>query len=102
MGGDVTIDNCAVAHGNYNVNIAVSKQVSQPNPFVPGASAMVYEDSNIKVEGGGNQMVTMPEGANVQDLVNALNVLGASPKDIISIIQALKAADAIHADLEIM
>jgi flagellar P-ring protein precursor FlgI len=102
MGGDVTIDNVAVAHGNYNVNIAVSKQLSQPNPFVPGASAMEYEDSSIKVEGGGNQLVTMPEGANVQDLVNALNVLGASPKDIISIIQALKAADAIHADLEIM
>ncbi|MGD0565892.1 MAG: flagellar basal body P-ring protein FlgI [Candidatus Goldiibacteriota bacterium] len=102
MGGDVTIDNVAVAHGNYNVNIAVSKQLSQPNPFVPGASAMEYEDSSIKVEGGGNQLVTMPEGANVQDLVNALNVLGASPKDIISIIQALKAANAIHADLEIM
>jgi flagellar P-ring protein precursor FlgI len=102
MGADVAIDTCAVAHGNYNVNIAVTKQVSQPNPFVPGASAMEYEDSNIKIEGAGNQLVNLPQGANVQDLVNALNVLGASPKDIISIIQAIKAASALHAEISIM
>lgn len=102
MGADVTIDTCAVSHGNYNVNIAVTKQISQPNPFVPGASAMVYEDSNIKMEGAGNQLVTLPQGANVQDLVNALNVLGATPQDIINIIQAIKAANALHAEISIM
>jgi flagellar P-ring protein precursor FlgI len=102
MGNDVSIDGCAVAHGDFNVNINVTKQISQPNPFVPGASAMVYDDSNIKVEGGGKQLVTLPMGANVQDLVNALNVLGASAKDIISILQAIKAANALHADIEIM
>lgn len=102
MGEDVSIDGCAVAHGSFSVNINVTKQVSQPNPFLPGASAMVYEDSNIKVEGGGKQVVTLPQGVNVQDLVNALNVLGASPKDIISILQAIKAANALHADIEIL
>ncbi len=102
MGADVAIDTCAVSHGNFNVNINVTKQISQPNPFLPGASAMVYEDSNIKVEGGGNQMVVLPQGVNVQDLVNALNVLGASTKDIIAILQALRAANALHADIEIM
>jgi flagellar P-ring protein FlgI len=102
MGADVTIDTCAVAHGSFNVNINVTKQISQPNPFLPGASAMVYEDSNIKVEGGGKQVVTLPQGANVSDLVSALNVLGASPKDIISILQAIRAANALHADIEIM
>ncbi len=102
MGMDVSIDSCAVSHGNFNVNINVTKQISQPNPFLPGASAMVYEDSNIKVEGGGNQMVVLPQGVNVQDLVNALNVLGASTKDIIAILQALRAANALHADIEIM
>lgn len=102
MGQDVKIDNVAVAHGNYNVNINVTKQVNQPNQFMPGASAMLYDNSSISVEGGGKQFVTMPEGANVQDLVNALNVLGASPKDVISILQAMKAANALHADLEIM
>lgn len=102
MGMDVSIDSCAVSHGNFNVNINVTKQISQPNPFLPGASAMVYEDSNIKVEGGGDQIVVLPQGANVQDLVNALNVLGASTKDIIAILQALRAANALHADIEIM
>jgi flagellar P-ring protein precursor FlgI len=102
MGADVAIDTCAVAHGNYNVNINVTRQLSQPNPFVPGASAMVYSDSKVKVEGGGDQLVTLPQGANVQDLVNALNVLGASPKDIIMILQAIKAAGALHAEIEIM
>jgi len=102
MGADVAIDTCAVAHGNYNVSINVTRQLSQPNPFVPGASAMVYSDSKVKVEGGGDQLVTLPQGANVQDLVNALNVLGASPKDIIMILQAIKAAGALHAEIEIM
>ena len=102
IGQDVSIDTCAVAHGSFNVNINVTKQVSQPNPFMPGASAMVYDDSNVKVEGGGNHLVTLPMGANVLDLVNALNVLGASSKDIISILQAIKAANALHAELEIM
>jgi len=102
MGADVSIDTCAVSHGNFNVNVNVTKQVSQPNPFVPGTSAMVYEDSSIKVEGGGNQLVTLPQGTNVQDLVNALNVLGASPQDIISILQAIKAAGSLHAEIEIM
>ena len=102
MGADVTIDTCAVAHGNFNINISVTGQISQPNPFSPGSSALVYSDSNIKVEGGGNQLVVLPQGANVQDLVNALNVLGASPQDIISIIQAIKTAGALHAEIEMM
>ncbi len=102
MGADVAIDTCAVAHGNYNVTINVTRQLSQPNPFLPGASAMVYSDSKVKVEGGGDQLVTLPQGANVQDLVNALNILGASPKDIIMILQAIKAAGALHAEIEIM
>lgn len=102
MGQDVAIEGCAVSYGNYNVNINVTKQVSQPNPFMPGASAMVYSNSNIKVEGGGDQMVTLPQGVSVYDLVNALNVLGASPKDIINILQAIKAAGALKANIEMM
>ena len=102
MGVDVAIDTCAVAHGSFNVHINVSRQISQPNPFVPGLSAMAYEDSKISVEGGGNQIVTLPQGVNVLELVNALNVLGASPRDIITILQAIKAAGALHAELEIL
>ncbi len=102
MGADVAIDTCAVSHGNFSVNVNVTKQISQPSQFLPGASAMDYDHSEIKVEGGGKQLIALPQGVNVLDLVDALNVLGASPKDIISIIQAIKAAGAIHAELEIM
>jgi flagellar P-ring protein precursor FlgI len=102
IGADVAIDTCAVAHGIYNVNINVTKQISQPSQFLPGASAMVYDQSNVKVEGAGNNIVPLPMGTNVLDLVNALNALGASPKDIISILQAIKAAKALHGNLEIM
>ena len=102
MGADIAIDTCAVAHGNYNVTINVTKQISQPNPFSPGASALLYNDSSVKVEGGGNQFVALPQGASVIDLISAFNVLGASPQDIISIIQAIKAAGALHGEIEIM
>lgn len=102
MGSHVTIDTCAVSHGNFNVRINVSKQVSQPSSFLPGASAMVYEDASVKVEGGGNQLVTLPQGANVSDLVNALNILGASAQDIITILQAIKASGSLRAELEII
>ncbi|PKL92555.1 MAG: flagellar biosynthesis protein FlgA [Candidatus Goldiibacteriota bacterium HGW-Goldbacteria-1] len=102
MGADVAIDTCAVAHGVFNVNINVVKQISQPAQYLPGASAMEYENSNIKVEGAGNQLISLPQGVDVLDLVNALNTLGASPKDIISILQAIKAANALHGTLEIL
>jgi flagellar P-ring protein precursor FlgI len=80
----------------------VVKQISQPAQYLPGASAMEYENSNIKVEGAGNQLISLPQGVDVLDLVNALNTLGASPKDIISILQAIKAANALHGTLEIL
>ncbi|MFW6210925.1 MAG: flagellar basal body P-ring protein FlgI, partial [bacterium] len=102
MGADVVIDTCSVAHGNYNVNININKESNQPNVFVPGASMHEYSHSTIEVEGGGNQLVTLPQGVDVMELVNALNVLGASPMDIISILQAIKAAGALHAEIEIL
>jgi len=102
MGQDVAIECFAVSYGNYNVNINVSRQISQPNPFLPGASAMQYSNQNIKVEGGGQQLVTLPQGVSVYELVNALSVLGASPRDIINILQAIKAAGALKANIEMM
>jgi len=102
MGADVAIDTCSVAHGNYNVSINVDRQSNQPNVFVPGASMHEYSHSTIEVQGRGNQLVTLPQGVDVLDLVNALNVLGASPMDVISILQAIKAAGALHAEIEIL
>jgi flagellar P-ring protein precursor FlgI len=102
MGFKVTIDTCAVAHGSLNVNVKETDQASQPAWFQPGASALFYNNQNIDVRGGGANLVTMPETATVADLVTALNAIGASSRDLISILQAIKEAGALHGELEIM
>lgn len=102
MGMKVAIDTVAVAHGNLNVNVLLTNQVSQPAWFAPGRSALYFSNANMNVKGGGGQLVTLPETATVADLVQALNTVGASPRDLISILQAIKEAGALHADLEIL
>jgi flagellar P-ring protein precursor FlgI len=102
MGMDAAIDTVAVAHGNLNVNILETDQFSQPVPFQPGSSALYFENKNLHVEGGGGNLVALPESATIADLVAALNLIGATPRDLISILQAIKAAGALHADLEIL
>ena len=102
MGFKVTIDTCAVSHGSLNVNVKTTNQVSQPAWFQPGASALFYNNQNIDVRGGGSNLVTLPESATVADLVAALNSIGASSRDLISILQAIKEAGALHGDLEIL
>ena len=102
MGFKVSIDTCAVSHGGLNVNVKVANQVSQPAWFQPGASALFYNNQNIDVRGGGSNVVTLPETATVADLVSALNAIGASSRDLITILQAIKEAGALHGDLEIL
>lgn len=102
IGFKVGIDTVAVSHGSLNVNVKAVNQVSQPAWFQPGASALFYNNQNIDVRGGGGNLVTLPESATVQDLVSALNAIGASPRDLIAILQAIKAAGALHGDLEIL
>ena len=102
IGFKVGIDTCAVAHGNLNVNVRTTNQVSQPAWFQPGASALYFNNQNINVKGGGGNLVALPESATVQDLVSALNAVGASPRDLIAILQAIKEAGALHGDLEIL
>ncbi len=102
IGFKVQIDTCAIAHGNLNVNVRTTDEASQPAWFQPGSSALYFDNENLNVKGGGGNLVTIPETATVQDLVNALNVIGATPRDLISILQAIKEAGALHGDLEIM
>jgi flagellar P-ring protein precursor FlgI len=102
IGFKVAIDTCAVAHGNINVNVKTTNQTSQPAWFSPGASALYYNNQNIEVKGGGSTLVALPETATVQDLVAALNAVGASPRDLIAILQAIKEAGALHGELEIL
>jgi flagellar P-ring protein precursor FlgI len=100
MNQTVTVEQCAVAHGNLSVSISTDPVISQPNPLARG-NTVVTQKSNIeiKVDKGG---LTMVKGANLGEVVKALNAIGATPQDLLSILQAMKAAGALRAELEII
>jgi flagellar P-ring protein FlgI len=101
MGSDVSISEVAVAHGNLQIRIKKSVDVSQPPPL-SGGSTVVTPATDIQVEEKDVSMMVLPASANVGDVVNALNAVGATSRDIIAILQAMKAAGALHAELEII
>ncbi len=101
MGSNVTIDEVAVAQGGLSIRITRTNDVSQPPPFSDGTTART-SNTSVDVNEDKAHVVTLPATANVGDVVNALNAIGATPRDIISILQAMKAAGALHADLEII
>jgi len=102
MGENVRLSTLAIAHGNLSIVIRESAQVSQPRAFSDGRT-VVSPNTDISVdEGGGNQLVVIPSGANIGQVVNALNALGVSPRDLIAIFQAIKAAGALQAELEVI
>ncbi len=98
---NVKISTVAVAHGNLSVKITTSTEVSQPLPF-SGGETVETEETQIEVDEGdeSNLIVVRQENA-IEDLVAALNAIGVTPRDIISIIQKIKAAGALHAELEL-
>ena len=96
----VTIDQCAVAHGNLSVSVGTSNAVSQPGALSGGQTAPVANAQiDIKQEGG---ILMSMRGAKLADVGNALNAIGANPQDLIAILQAMKTAGALRADLEII
>ncbi len=97
----VTIENCAVAHGNLSVAVTTESAVSQPAPFSRGQTVVTPSTQiEIKQEGGG--LATVKAGAKLADVVKALNAIGANPQDLIAILQAMKTAGALRAELEII
>ncbi len=101
MNQTVTLSTSAVAHGNLSVSISSTPVVSQPGPFSQGATVAAEKaDITIKQDGAALQM--LEAGAKLSDVVKALNSLGANPQDLIAILQALKAAGALKAELEII
>jgi flagellar P-ring protein precursor FlgI len=101
MGGQVELDEVAVAHGNLKLEIQERPQVSQPAPFSLGRTVEVPRTQmGIKEEEA--QMVVLQQGVDVSDLAAGLNTIGATPRDMIAILQALKKAGALHAELVIM
>jgi len=98
---NVHISTVAVAHGNLSVSISTQEEVSQPEPFSEGETTDT-EDVEIEVdEGQESNMLIVSQENTIEDLVTALNAIGATPRDIISIIQKIDAAGALHADLVI-
>jgi flagellar P-ring protein precursor FlgI len=101
MGGDVRIGPAAVAHGNLSVRIATQLQVSQPLPYTQGQTTVVPQ-TQVDVAETHAQLVELATGTTLADVVKALNALGATPRDIIAIMQALKAAGALRAEIVIL
>ena len=101
IGRDVRVSTVAVAQGNLTVTISESPQVSQPAPFSRGRTVVVPR-TNVGVVEEGKKLALVKEGVSLQQIVDGLNALGIGPRDLISILQAIKAAGAIQADIEVM
>jgi flagellar P-ring protein precursor FlgI len=102
VGSDVRIKASAVAHGNLSVRISTKYDVSQPAPWSPRGETKVVPNQEVEVSEGDMKLVELEEGITLDTVVRALNALGASPRDIIAIMQALKAAGALRAELVII
>jgi flagellar P-ring protein precursor FlgI len=99
MGGDVTLGAAAILHGNLTVQIVTHFEVSQPTEFSKGGKTVVVPQTNLQAQDQAAQTIRLQEGATVEELVRGLQTIGASPRDVIAILQALKAAGALHAQL---
>jgi len=121
MGENVRISTVAVAHGNLFIQIKEEKSVSQPSSFAPappegsvpvdagdgtivalGGQTVVTTETTIGVNEEKNQLVVVPKGVSIQDVVKALNAIGVTPGDLITILQTIKSAGALQADLKII
>ncbi len=101
MGKNVRISTVAVAHGNLSIQIKENPEVSQPAPFGGGQTA-VTPNTQVKVKEGAGKLIVLKRGATIGELVSALNAVGVTPRDLISIMQSIKAAGALHADLRVI
>ena len=102
MNQAVTLAACAVAHGNLSVTISSTPQVSQPNALSTGGQSVVTEKVDITVAQQAGSLIQMPAGTRLADVVKALNSLGATPQDLLAILQAMKSAGALNAELEVI
>jgi flagellar P-ring protein precursor FlgI len=102
MGGAVRLGPAAVAHGNLSVKISTRLEVSQPEPFSRLGTTIVAPQEQVDVDEGRSQLMMLPSGTTLQEVVTGLNALGVSPRDIIAIMQALKVAGALRAELVIL
>ncbi|HVO57221.1 MAG TPA: flagellar basal body P-ring protein FlgI [Dongiaceae bacterium] len=102
MGGAVTISSCSILHGNLSIQVTTEFQVSQPAPFSKNGQTVVVPQSNVQAQESPLQVVQLKEGATVEELIRGLQTIGASARDIVAILQAIRAADALNAELEVL
>ena len=121
IGENVKISQVAISHGNLNIEVKEKKSVSQPSPFAPGApqgggtfqsqdnvlmapggQTVVTPQTDITIEEEKKKLIILPKSANIGDLVRALNAIGVTPRDLITILETLKAAGALQAEIVIM
>lgn len=103
MGEDVRISTVAIAQGNLTIRITETPQVSQPGPFASVGDTTTVDRTDVQIDQGGDRRLTVvSSGVTLQDLVNGLNALGIGPRDMITILQAVKAAGAMQADIGVM
>jgi len=102
MNQSVTLGECAVAHGNLQITISTTPIISQPNPLSTGGQTVVAEKSNIEIRQEPGMLIQLPASTQLSDVVRALNALGATPQDLLAILQAIKSAGALNAELEVI
>ncbi len=103
MGENVRISTVAIAQGSLTIRITETPQVSQPGPFAEVGETTTVDRTNIEVDEGGDKRLTVLQpGVSLQELVNGLNSLGIGPRDMITILQAIKTAGALQAEIEVM
>jgi flagellar P-ring protein precursor FlgI len=97
----VTLGPCAVAHGNLTVTISTTPVISQPNVLGQGQTVQA-ERSDISINQQGSAIINLQAGVRLTDVVKALNALGATPLDLLALLQAMKSAGALHAEIEVI
>jgi flagellar P-ring protein precursor FlgI len=101
MGSNVRVSTVAIAQGNLTIRVTETPQVSQPNALAGGETVVVPRTS-VEVDDQGNRRLgVLPQSVTLQDLVRGLNSLGVGPRDLITILQAIKASGALQAELEV-
>ncbi|HIJ57267.1 MAG TPA: flagellar basal body P-ring protein FlgI [Deltaproteobacteria bacterium] len=102
IGQNVRISTVAVSHGNLSITIKETQNVSQPRPFTETGQTVVTPESDIEIKESDNKLMVVEGCATIGELVRALNAIGVTPRDLISIFQSIKAAGALQAELEII
>lgn len=101
MNQGVEVDSCAIAHGNLTVTIATETTVVQPNALA-GGNTKTVQNSDIMIAADKGPVVRFPKATSLRDVVRALNAVGATPQDLLAILQAMKAAGSLRAELEVI